>query len=124
MSATIRSVEKRDDADWLRLRCALYDDDEAVLRAEIERFFTSNSADDLRSGRADHGDKERAVEMYALASRYPFFANSQWFDDVAGRHIAAVAATLPPEVVAAAEERGRARDVDATVAELLVELGG
>lgn len=33
-----------------------------------------------------------------------------------------VAATLPPDVVAAAQERGRARDLDATVAELLVEL--
>ena len=50
-------------------------------------------------------------------------ANSRWFEDVAGRHIAAVAATLPPEVVTAAQERGRARDLEATVAELLVELG-
>jgi len=33
------------------------------------------------------------------------------------------AATLPPEVVAAAQERGRTRDLDATVEELLVELG-
>ena len=38
--------------------------------------------------------------------------------------IAAVAETLPPDVVAAAQERGRVRDLDATVAELLVELGG
>jgi hypothetical protein len=30
--------------------------------------------------------------------------------------IVAVVATLPPEVVAAAQERGRARDLDATVA--------
>lgn len=35
-----------------------------------------------------------------------------------------ITATLPPEVVAAAQERGRARDLDATVAELLEELGG
>jgi hypothetical protein len=48
-------------------------------------------------------------------------ANSRWFEDVAGRHIAAAAAPLPPDVVAAAQERGRARDLDATVAELLVE---
>ena len=67
---------------------------------------------------------EQAVELYALASRYPFVANSRWFEDVAGRHIAAVAATLPPDVVTAAQERGRARDLEATVAELLVELGG
>jgi tetratricopeptide (TPR) repeat protein len=71
---------------------------------------------------ADQGEKERAVELYALASRYPFVANSRWFEDVAGQHIAAIAATLPPEVVTAAQERGRARDLDATVAELLAEL--
>jgi hypothetical protein len=50
-------------------------------------------------------------------------AKSRWFEDVVGRQIAAVAATLPPDVVAAAQERGRARDLEATVAELLVELG-
>jgi predicted ATPase/tetratricopeptide (TPR) repeat protein len=72
---------------------------------------------------ADQGEMDQAVELYALASRYPFVANSRWFEDVAGRHIAAVASTLPPEVVAAAQERGRARDLDATVKELLVELG-
>jgi len=71
---------------------------------------------------ADEGQTERAAEVYALVSRYPFVANSRWFEDVAGRHIAAVAATLPPEVVAAAQERGRARDLDATVEELLAEL--
>ena len=71
---------------------------------------------------ADQGQAERAVELYALVSRYPFVANSRWFEDIAGKQIAAVAATLPPEVVAAARERGRARDLEATVAELLVEL--
>ena len=64
----------------------------------------------------------RAVELYALASRYPFVANSRWFEDVAGKHIAAVAATLPPEVVAAAQERGKARDLWATAEEMLKEL--
>jgi tetratricopeptide (TPR) repeat protein len=71
---------------------------------------------------ADQGEGERAVELYALASRYPFVGNSRWFEDIAGKHIAAVAAGLPPEVVAAAQERGRARDLEATVAELLAEL--
>jgi predicted ATPase/DNA-binding SARP family transcriptional activator len=71
---------------------------------------------------ADAGEHERAVDLYALASRYPLVANSRWFHDVASKHIAAVAATLPPDVVTAARERGRARDLDATVAELLVEL--
>jgi hypothetical protein len=69
----------------------------------------------------DLGEVEQAVEIYALASRYPFVANSCWFEDVAGKQIAAAAATLPPDVVAAAQERGRARDVDEAVAELLNE---
>ena len=68
--------------------------------------------------------QEQAVELYALASRYPYVANSRWFEDIAGRHIAAVAATLPPDAVAAAQERGKARDLEATVAELLVKLAG
>jgi hypothetical protein len=71
---------------------------------------------------ADQGEKEWAVELYALASRYPIVANSKWYEDIVGKHIEAIAATLPPDVVAAAQERGRARDLDATVAELLVEL--
>jgi tetratricopeptide (TPR) repeat protein len=73
---------------------------------------------------AYQGEVERAVELYALASRYPYVANSRWFEDVAGKHIAAVAATLPPEVVAAAQERGRARDLWDTAAKLVAELGG
>jgi tetratricopeptide (TPR) repeat protein len=72
---------------------------------------------------ADRGEVERAVELHGLASRYPLVANSCWFEDVAGKHIAAVAATLPPKVVAAAQEPGQARDLNATVAELLVQLG-
>jgi tetratricopeptide (TPR) repeat protein len=70
---------------------------------------------------ADEGQTERAVELYALASRHPLVANSRWFEDVAGRHIAAAAAALPPDVVTAAQERGRTRDLDATVADLLAE---
>jgi hypothetical protein len=62
------------------------------------------------------------VELYALAARYPIVANSQWYEDVAGRHVAAVSAALPPDMVAAAQERGRARDINETVAELLIAL--
>jgi tetratricopeptide (TPR) repeat protein len=70
---------------------------------------------------ADQGEEERAVELYTLAARHGV-ANSCWIQDVAGRHIATVAASLPPEVAAAAQDRGRARDLEATVAELLAEL--
>jgi tetratricopeptide (TPR) repeat protein len=72
---------------------------------------------------ADQGEPERAVELYALASRHPMVGHSRYWEDVVGRHIAAVAAALPSDVVTAAQERGRARDLHATVAELLVELG-
>jgi len=72
----------------------------------------------------DEGEAQRAVELYALASRFPCVANSRWWEDVAGVHIAAAAATLPPEVAAAAQGRGRARDLWDTVAELRDEWEG
>ena len=71
---------------------------------------------------ADQEEGERAMQLYTLASRYPIVAHSRWFEDVAGGHIATVAASLPPDAVKAAEERGLARDLETTVAELLVEL--
>jgi predicted ATPase len=71
---------------------------------------------------ADRGQRERAVELFALASRYPLVANSRWFEDVAGRHLAATAETLPAAVAAEAAERGQACDIHATVAGLLTEL--
>jgi tetratricopeptide (TPR) repeat protein len=70
---------------------------------------------------ADLGDAERAVEIYALASRYGFVANSRLWEDIAGREIAALAAALPPEIVAATRRRGRARDLWVTMEELLSE---
>ena len=71
----------------------------------------------------DRHQEERAVEIYALARRLPAVANSRWFADVVGRHVAAAAATLPPDVVAEAEERGRGRDLQATLQELLEAWG-
>jgi hypothetical protein len=71
------------------------------------------------AGESARGAAERAVELYALASRYPYIANSRWFEDVVGVHIAAVAETLAPDIVAAAQERGRARDLWATADELI-----
>jgi hypothetical protein len=71
---------------------------------------------------ADRGEKERAVGLYALASRYSFVANSCWCDDVFGRHISSVAGTLPSDVVTAAQERVETRDFWATAKELLAEM--
>jgi predicted ATPase/DNA-binding SARP family transcriptional activator len=73
---------------------------------------------------ADSGDAEPAIEVYALASRYPFVANSVWHELVFGRHIEASAASMPPEVVDAARECGRARDMRETCSMLAQKLGG
>ena len=70
---------------------------------------------------ASTGSIERAIELYALASQSPFVANSRWFHDVAGRHITAASQSLRPDVVAAAQQRGRARDLWDTAKELLAE---
>jgi hypothetical protein len=64
---------------------------------------------------------EQAIELYTLALKYPYVANSQWFDDVAGKEIQAAADALPPDRAAAAQERGRQRDLWQTAAELLAQ---
>ena len=73
---------------------------------------------------ADEIQPEQAVELYALAKRYPNLANCGWVEILAGRHITAAAAILRPELAAAAEARGKDRDLWATAAELLAELAG
>ena len=70
----------------------------------------------------DQSEAERAVELYALVSRYGYVANSRWFEDVLVRPIADAVASLPPDAVSTAEERGRERDLHATVKRLLAEL--
>jgi tetratricopeptide (TPR) repeat protein len=57
------------------------------------------------------GEVERAVELWALLSRYPLVSNAPFFQDIVGRFIDAAAADLPPEMVAAARERGMAGDL-------------
>ena len=68
------------------------------------------------------GQKERALEVLAFAAHHPICW--QWVRDRTAPLIAELEAELPSEVVAAAKARGRARDLDATVAELLDELAG
>jgi hypothetical protein len=74
---------------------------------------------------ADRGRKERAVEIYTLSASQPFVKKSPLYEKIVGRHIAALANQpegLPPEVFQAAQDRGRARDMWDTAAELLEEL--
>lgn len=70
-----------------------------------------------------HKTYARAVELIAAVSaNFPLLEVSRWFWDVALRHIDAVKATLSPDVVAAAQERGQARELRETAAEMLAEL--
>ena len=71
----------------------------------------------------EQDEMARAVEIYELACTLPHVGNSQWYADVVGKPIAEAAASLPPDVVAAARERGRARDMQATLEELIAEWG-
>jgi predicted ATPase/rubrerythrin len=78
----------------------------------------------LLAGEQDPHLKERAVELFALTERLPYIANSVLLEQVAGRHIKAATATLPPEVQAAARGRGRASDWWETAEALMSELDG
>jgi predicted ATPase/DNA-binding CsgD family transcriptional regulator len=111
-----RGLERRDEA-WRHLVTAL---ERAGKGPHFLELMTVLAGIALLL--ADEGQVERAVELYALASRYPFVANSRWFEDVAGSQITALAANLPEAAVTAARQRGQARDLDATLTELLSEL--
>jgi predicted ATPase/DNA-binding SARP family transcriptional activator len=64
----------------------------------------------------------RSLELLTLVLHHP--ASWQVTKDKAAARIAALKAELPPDVVAAARERGRARHLEPTLAELLEELEG
>lgn len=68
------------------------------------------------------GEAEKAILYHTVVMGHPAVANSRWFHDVAGRELAAIAASLPPAVTAAAQERGKALDLRAAADELLVRV--
>jgi hypothetical protein len=70
----------------------------------------------------DAGEPERAVELCASTGSHSFGAGSRWFDDVVGQRIAAAAVALSAEMLTAAQERARARDLEPMLKELLAEL--
>jgi tetratricopeptide (TPR) repeat protein len=71
---------------------------------------------------AEGGDLECAVEIYALASRYRWIDKSKWFQDIIEGPLTIITAPLSPRVIAAAQQRGRERDLGNTVQELIAEL--
>jgi hypothetical protein len=76
----------------------------------------------LATWRAHRGEREEAVELLALAlCQRTFFG---WIEYAADRLLDELRAQLSPAVFAAASERGRARDLEETMSELLAELEG
>jgi predicted ATPase/DNA-binding SARP family transcriptional activator len=66
---------------------------------------------------AAEGEQEEAAELLALVLHHS--ASWQWAKDRAAPLAAELEAELSPDTLAAAQERGRARDLETTVAELL-----
>jgi predicted ATPase len=71
---------------------------------------------------ARQGTVELGLELYELARSPPQFGTSQWTKDAVGRYIDEAAAALPAQTVVAARARGRERDAQHTVVELLEAL--
>lgn len=61
---------------------------------------------------AEQGNIARAVEFYALATRFPYLGNSRYWWDLAGKRMNELAARIPGEAREAAEQRGKIRDLD------------
>jgi hypothetical protein len=90
---------------------------------EKHHFFSLvNALSGIALMLADDGEFERALELYTLALKHPFVANSRWFEDVAGREITVNTANIPPQVVEATRARGRSLDLWQYAGELLDEL--
>jgi tetratricopeptide (TPR) repeat protein len=66
-------------------------------------------------------EPERAVELYALATCHPYIGNSRLWQDLLEPRVTAAAARLPPDVVQAAQARGREGDWTAAVENWLRE---
>jgi tetratricopeptide (TPR) repeat protein len=69
------------------------------------------------------GQVKRAVELYALLRRYPYF-RARHMEDIFGHVVDAASATLPSEVAEAARARGEQLDLRATAEALLEEVKG
>jgi hypothetical protein len=69
----------------------------------------------------EQGQEERALEINALLDKYPL-KTSLGVQTFYSARLDELGKILPPEVVAKAEARGRARDLGETAAEILAEL--
>jgi len=116
LGLALRGLEYRTEA-WKYLKAGL------GWAVEKHHFYSLvNALSGIALMLADDGELERALELYTLALKHPFVANSHWFEDVAGRQIAANTANLPPQVAEAARAKGDSLDLWQCAGELLDEL--
>jgi hypothetical protein len=54
--------------------------------------------------------------------KHPVSGNSRWYEDLFGQRIAALAAALTPQTIAAARKRGRAQDLFTLAEQILARL--
>lgn len=90
-----------------------------VLAAQTLIFLPSMTA--LASSallRAEQGDVEASIEVYATALENGHVANSRWYSDVIGQYIYAASESLPAEVTERAMARGKARAWQSVVKEM------
>jgi predicted ATPase/DNA-binding SARP family transcriptional activator len=67
------------------------------------------------------GMVEKAIEVQSMMRRYPSVANASWYEDSCWRSIDLAAASLSPELVQVARERGQQQDLFAMTEQLLSE---
>lgn len=68
------------------------------------------------------GQAIQAIETYSMIARYPFVANSKWFQDVIGNRLEQLAANhLPAKEIDAARQRAGSMEVWGTVRQMLKE---
>ncbi len=66
--------------------------------------------------------QEQAVELYALAARYPSVGKSAYLDGITGARIREMTADLPADIQQAAQERGQKGDLFTAVPALIQQL--
>ena len=72
--------------------------------------------------KAEQGELEKAIDLYALATRHPYLGNSRFWWDVAGKRLTELAASIPKAAANAAEKRGKSRDLEETLIQIDSEL--
>jgi tetratricopeptide (TPR) repeat protein len=132
----LRAIGQRDELSWALAGCACSElalgrrrrarrhlaqalHIAAGLRSWLSLYWTLPSVSVFL---ATQGRAERALEVLAPWSRALAFTHSRGVQDLIRHQSAAAFAALPPDVAAAARERGQALDPATTMAELLIEL--